>query len=506
MSTLVSVKGSPFLRRGWRNERLEQDAGLNKKHIPRVVIAGVSSGSGKTSITMGVLKALRDSGIRAVPYKVGPDYIDPGHLSAAAGIPCRNLDPILMGESGMTSSLAANTSEGSLAVIEGVMGLYDGKGDTSSEGSSADIAKRLKAPVIVVLDASASAQTVGAVALGMKLYDPDLPLAGFIVNKIGSPRHFKMVRKAVEDAAGLPVFGYMPKQREVKLPERHLGLVAAWEEASRRELLDSISQLGNEVLQFIDCKAITACAEASPPLEINESVKRGSLMWADLLGQPIRQSKPPLRLGIAWDSAFHFYYEDNLDILRALGAELVRFSPREDACIPDNLDGIYFGGGYPELHAEKLSENTGMISSLRMAAEQTMPIFGECGGLMYLVEALHTDGKRWPMAGLLPGEIKMTGKLSVLGYHTGRTLQDSLIGPAGTSMPGHVYHWSNFISSHATDEWVLELENAAGEFQFDGLSKGSCFASYLHMHFAGAAEPAKALITAMHTYHTEYSL
>lgn len=452
---------------------------------------------------MGLLKALSDSGIRAIPYKAGPDYLDPGHLSTAAGIPCRNLDPILMGESGMTASLAANTPEGSLAVIEGAMGLFDGKGGTSSEGSSAAIAKRLEAPIIVVLDASAPAQTVGAVALGMKLYDPDLLLAGFIINKTGSTRHFKMVRKAVEDAAGLPVFGSMPKQREGKLPERHLGLVASWEQESRRELLDSITRLGEEALQLIDCKAIIACAEASPPLEVSESATGSSLMRAD---QPIRHFRPSLRLGIAWDSAFHFYYEDNLDILRSLGAELVKFSPVEDACIPDTLDGICFGGGYPELYAEKLSGNTGMLSSLRKAAEQNMPIFGECGGLMYLVEALHTDGKRWPMAGLLPGEIGMTGRLSVLGYHTGRTLQESLIGPAGLSMPGHVYHWSRFISSHSPKEWVLALENAAGEIQFDGLSKGSCFASYLHMHFAGAAEPANALITAMHTYHTEYSL
>ena len=486
------------------------------KAIPRILIAGASSGSGKTSISMGLLRAFKNRGRDVRPFKSGPDYIDPGHLSLASGRECRNLDLILMGLEGVRASFSRNSSEGGLSLIEGVMGLYDGKGGISSLGSSADLAKRLKIPVLVIIDAGATAQTAGAVALGMKAYDPDLPLAGFLANKVGSDRHFAMVKRAIEDATGLPVFGEVRKQRDLAMPERHLGLVAAWEEEPRRRLEAVAEALSLEVEARVDLQALYAAAASAPPLELPESPELPSFELSGSCrpggsdsegtvpaGTPPEGAKP-LRLGLAMDRAFHFYYRDNLDILEALGAQLVAFSPLDDPGLPMDLDGIYFGGGYPELYARALSENSGMIEEIRVASREGMPIFGECGGLMYLSQHLITEGGRFPMAGLFPCEIEMGRKLSALGYHEGRTLCDSILGPRGTKMTGHIYRWSRLTSlnGEGSRSPLLALEKE-GEESCDGFLVRRSVASYLHIHFAGTMHVARSFLSSMADYRRE---
>jgi cobyrinic acid a,c-diamide synthase len=494
--------------------------------IPRFMIAGSSSGCGKTSITLGLITLLKEEGFDVSPFKVGPDYIDPGHLKSAAGKACRNLDPILMSPEGMVrrfiekslpeagavagaagaagaaeaagaSDSTGKNSSPAISVVEGVMGLYDGRGGTSPEGSSADVARQLSIPVLVVLDAGASAQTAGAVALGMKLYDPDTPVAGFIANRVGSERHFRMVKKAVEEATGLPLLGWIPKSKELMLPERHLGLVAAWEEedpGDPRSVVSVGQRFAALLREKLDIKALLKIAEAAPRLSAP----------AGRAGTP-STGTTAVRLGVAMDKAFHFYYQDNLDILESLGAELVPFSPISETKLPKELDGLYFGGGYPELHARQLSENTGMLSSIREASLSGMPIYGECGGLMYLARRLDTDEGSFPMAGIFDAEIEMGGKLSALGYHDAITRQNSILGPAGSKMTGHIYRWSRFRKLPEDPLWLFELEKGDKQ-SFDGFSVRRSVGAYLHIHFAGSPDGAVHFIQSCAEYRSGRSI
>jgi cobyrinic acid a,c-diamide synthase len=480
--------------------------------LPRFVIAGASSGSGKSTLTLALIEALHRRGYRPLPWKVGPDYIDPGHLSAAAGLACRNLDPVLMGEAGMVSSFIGHCNEAcrkepkSLAVIEGVMGLFDGRGGISSEGSTASVAKSLSAPVIVVIDAGAAAQTAGAVALGMQQFDPDCPVAGFIANRIGSDRHFSMVRRAVEGATGLPVLGWLPKSSMPSMPERHLGLVAAWEEEGRHRLSSLLRILGDAAAEHIDLDALLAIAASASSLT---PIRGESVDGIDISGSSggkadravagIGTDTPSPCIAVAMDDAFHFYYQDNLDMLESLGARIVPFSPLSASRLPDGCDGVYIGGGYPELHAERLSANRTMIESIRAASFDNMPIYAECGGLMYLCRRLFVGGKGYPMVGLFDTEIEMGNKLSALGYHKARTLRPSVIGPAGMELVGHIYRWSNMVKGPSETEWLFRLDKE-GTIGFDGLSVRRSTAAYLHLHFTGVPEPARHLVAACREY------
>lgn len=485
--------------------------------VPRCMIAAASSGSGKTSITMGLLRLLSRKGHAVHPFKTGPDYIDPGHLELAAGKPCRNLDPFLMGHGGMmdsfirplalsgeSSETGAAESNKQIAVVEGVMGLYDGR-SASGEGSSAELAKMLGLPVIVILDAAASAGTVGAVALGMKLYDPEVPVAGFIANRIGSPGHYGMVKEAVEGATGLPLLGYLPKRKDVAMPERHLGLVGAWEDAS--PLLKVVETVADLLEEHLDLDRLLAVAAAAPSLEKPAPDPPGREPF------PVRPMVNGVRIALARDEAFCFYYRDNLEILQLLGAELVPFSPLGDQVLPEGISGIYFGGGYPELHAETLANNQPMLEAIRGASQAGMPIYGECGGLMYLVKTLSTRDGSFSMAGLFNLEIEMGRNLSALGYYQGQSCRDTLIGPSGTSMKGHIYRWSrirtpgdpgNFgdtggLEPREAELPVLELQRR-GEISHDGFAVRNSYAGYLHVHFAGSPEPARNFLRAAEAF------
>lgn len=454
-----------------------------KKRIPRIIIAAASSGSGKTTITMGLIRFFVSKGIPVYPFKIGPDYIDPGFHTLCAGRPCYNLDTVLMGETNVIECLVEHSHEEGIAIIEGVMGLYDGKMGTEISGSTAEVAKLTQTPVIVIIDAKAAAQTIGAIALGMKLFDPDCPVAGFILNRIGSERHFNMVKEPVEEATGLPVVGWLPKTSDMLFPKRHLGLVAAWEKHNPEApdhpvaMADKISSL---IKGSFNCEKLIELAEKTAPLE-------------DDTKDVFRYSRKKIRIALAMDNAFHFYYQDNLDVLESLGAQLVTFSPVSCSSLPENICGIYIGGGYPENHAHELEENSSIQEAFCKAVDAGMPVFTECGGFMFLAKAIVINDKAYTMTGIFNIKIRMTQKLSAMGYYTGITSSDSILGPAGLSVSGHIFRWSKLLPDQAHPPSLFKLEKA-GRILYDGYQYKNAIGSYLHIHFKGTPEVARNFV------------
>ncbi|HLX38319.1 MAG TPA: cobyrinate a,c-diamide synthase, partial [Candidatus Binataceae bacterium] len=343
----------------------------NGINIPRVVIAATGSGVGKTTATVALIGALRARGLKVAAFKCGPDYLDPTYHRRAAGANSHNLDGWMMGREAVLATFARATRGCDLAIIEGMMGLYDSATPTGDEGSTAEIAKWLDAPVLLVVDASGMARSIAAMTLGYANFDPALKVAGVICNRVGSRGHLEILRQASSD---VPVVGGLPGDAEIAFPERHLGLRAADDDAVPQRLFDAWSNFASE---WLELDAILSIARSAPELPPDHIVK------------PNGHRPTICRIGLAWDDAFHFYYEDNLRRLEEAGAELVRFSPSHDETLPE-VDGLYFGGGYPEVLVRELSVNHRMFDHIRRFAESTRPIYAECGGLMYLAEAIRT--------------------------------------------------------------------------------------------------------------------
>ena len=441
----------------------------------RIVIAAASSGAGKTSFTLGLLGALRARGLRVGAFKAGPDYIDTQLHAAVLGRPSRNLDIRLMGSGAVLASLARNGSGNALSVIEGVMGLYDG----STLGSStADLAVLTSSPVILLVDASASAESAGAVALGFASYRRDVRLAAVVLNRIAGEGHYRSARDSVAKATGLPVLGYLPSDPALALPERHLGLV---EPGDSPDFGRATAALAAAVEAHVDLDALIAVAESAPSLDAAGPAaprREGAGGAAGAGGRAVR-------VAVARDPAFSFYYEDNFDAMRDSGLEPVFFSPLADSALPPDSSGLYLGGGYPELHAASLGRNVAMCDSIRRAAEAGLPVFAECGGYLYLLGSLEDlEGSPHPGCGILPGRARMGKGLAALGYREGRTRRASVLGPAGTVLSGHVFH----VSTVEGAEGILSLrppaEVASPAPELDGSARGSVFGSYLHLHFA----------------------
>lgn len=412
-------------------------------------------------MTVALISALRARGLIVQPFKVGPDYIDPSHHSAAAGRASRNLDSYFLTRSRLTECFQRASRGADIAIIEGVMGLYDGRGVTDGEGSTAEVAGWLEAPVILVVDGAKMARSAAAVVLGFQQLDRRVNLAGVIVNNVGSVRHAEMLTTAIESVTGVPVVGAVPRDPAITVPERHLGLLMA------RELpqLDTWAELGEG---YLDIGRLLAIAAEAPDLP----QARAELFPA----APVARRA---RIAIARDDAFAFYYDDNLDLLAAYGAELVPFSPLADDRVPD-AGAIYLGGGYPELHAGKLATNSAMFASLRSAAARGVPIYAECGGLMYLAESLIApDGARHTMCGILPGVSTMQPRPK-LAYVEVEALQDSLFLRKGVRLRGHEFHYS---SLPRLDEDSAAYRMFTPEQRLEGFAVGSVFASYVHLHF-----------------------
>lgn len=448
-------------------------------NCPRIVLAGTNSGSGKTTVTMGLAAALSARGLAVQPFKAGPDYIDPGFHSAAAGRPCRNLDTMLLPRGRLLELFSRSTAGADIAVIEGVMGLFDGAGALDERGSTAHLAKILAAPVVLVVNGKAMARSAAALVAGFARFDRNVPVKAVIFNNLGSEGHYRILREAVEAETGIPVLGYLPRCESIALPERHLGLTPAAEHGAIGELTERVRRLAEE---HIDIDRLVSLAGAAPDLPAFS---------------PSLFSSPPaarVRIAVALDEAFHFYYRDNLDILENLGADLLPFSPLRDRDLPAGTEGVFIGGGFPEEFAETLGKNASLREAMRTAAEEGLPVLAECGGLMYLAERLEDrQGALYPMAGVFPGVTRMGKGLQALGYCTGRLERSVLPGVKGTTLKGHLFHWSLYDSEGNDHLLSLSLEKNGKVFR-DGPAVKNAFASYLHLHFGTNPAPARRFL------------
>lgn len=449
----------------------------------RVVIAGTASGVGKTSVMIGLTRALRRRGLRVAVFKCGPDYLDPTYHTRAAESACHNLDGWMMGQDAVRDTFARVTGDAEIALIEGVMGLFDGRTPTGEEGSTAEIAKWLKASVLLVCDASGMARSVAAMARGFASFDPELQLAGVICNCVGSRGHLDLLRKATGGSP--PVIGGFTEDAALAFPERHLGLHAAGRGA---ELEAQLEAWGNRASEWLDLDAIVALARTAPPLAARPPAEPSGV-------RALR-----CRIGIAQDDAFHFYYEDNLWRLEQLGVELVPFSPIDDSELPA-VDGLYFGGGYPELHAQALSDNEQLRREIARFAAGGGPVYAECGGLMYLSSAIRTlDGQAHAMVGLVPGEAEMQPKLQALGYVEVETQVPTLLGGAGLRFRGHQFRYSE-LRLHAPVDPVYSLRRGRdGQVTREGYRINNTLASYVHAHWASNPLVARGFVDACAQY------
>ncbi len=447
-----------------------------------MVIAGERSGVGKSTITVGILLALKERGLDPQPFKSGPDFLDPMHHSVLLDRRSRNLDTWMFPDA--VPELFARASEGAgISVIEGVMGLYDGYDGRSEEGSTAHLSKVLKAPVILVLDASASARSVGAVALGFQQYDPYADVRAVIFNNVGGKRHLDMLRDSLR---GIDCLGGIPKDADIKLESRHLGLVPAEENLDR----DRYERIRVLIEENLDIGRLMEIANSAPEL--------------DIVVPDARPAQTKARIGVARDEAFNFYYEDNFQYLRDAGAELVFFSPLRGE-VPD-VDGLYFGGGYPEMFAEQLDSNESVRAKVKQLSDEGMPIYAECGGLMYMCAGLTTlEGARYDMTGVFDAEVRMTEKLQALGYVEAKVIRDNVLAKVGDATRGHVFHYSK-VFGHDIGAFAYDLNKEEGiEASMDGFVKNRTLASYTHLHFGSSPEWAQNFVTACRAYSEDVS-
>jgi cobyrinic acid a,c-diamide synthase len=436
-----------------------------------VLLAGTHSSVGKTTVTVGLLSALRRLGVRVAPFKAGPDYIDPTLHALAAGRPSRSLDAWLFPAPALVGVLQRGMRGADLAVIEGVMGLFDGIGSTQ-EGSTAAVARTLDAPVLLVLDVFGMSTTAAAVVLGCQHMQPGVRLAGVILNRVGGDVHAASTASAIRDATGLPTLGSLPHDPRLAIPERQLGLIPASENGLSPATLERLTDL---VVQRFDLRAIQGIAASAAPLEPALATEVAPI-----------DTVPAVRVGVARDRAFGFYYADTFDVLADLVAEVVPFSPLDDRCLPADLDAVYLGGGFPELYAHEIATNDGMRQSLETLVRRGAPLYAECGGLMALGQMLVTgDGQRLAGFGLLSLVSRMTHDRLTIAYREVEALQPTALLDRGERMRGHEFHWSTADPPPAAAAaYRLLPENI-----LEGYCVGSILASYVHLSFAASPAP-----------------
>jgi cobyrinic acid a,c-diamide synthase len=436
---------------------------------PRIVIAGVASGAGKTTIATGLMAALRALGMRVANAKVGPDFIDPGYHALATGRPPRNLDSWICGEAAIPGLAGRAASGADILVVEGVMGLFDGAADGQPEASTASIARLLDAPVLLVVDASSMSGSVAALVHGYCTFDPSVRVAGVVLNRVGSPGHETLLREALQPL-GVPVLGTLRRDDSFTWRDRHLGLIPVVEASD--ETRRSIGRLAEAITLSLDLNAIVQMARSSPERQVG--------------APPAPHRVGNARVAVAAGPAFSFVYEDNLEALQAAGAELLPFDPRHDPSLPDGATALYAGGGFPEVFVAGLSENRRLQEDLRTKAGDELVIWAECGGLLWLSRSL--DGH--PLTGLVPADGTMSDRLT-LGYRTAELQVDSPLGAAGDRLRGHEFHYSSLSPSGS----ALTLRSRAGE-TLAGFASPRLFASYLHLHLGNDPHRAERFVSA----------
>ncbi len=430
-----------------------------------VVIAGTHSGCGKTTITLGLMAALRGQGLRVQPFKAGPDFIDTGLHRLCAGRASRNLDLWMCGTDYVKDCYLRHSSGADISIVEGVMGLYDGNNSTYN------LASVLGLPIVIVVDVYGMAESAGAVVRGFMEYDKERLIKGVIFNRVGSERHLDRIRR---ESFGLEFVGSMPREGDFTIPSRHLGLVVAEENPLCD---DSVKSLANTVSTHMDME--TFLGISGGPRTLSSSSDYNTVAPTDW------QSK---KVAIAYDRAFCFYYEDNIDMLNALGAQITRFSPLEDKSLP-LADLIYIGGGYPELYAERLSENKNMLDSIREWSNSGMPLYAECGGMMYLSKGIYDLQDRYfQMVGIFQFTTKMNSRLSRLGYREIEFKQDCLLGKKGLRFRGHEFHYSNILDKTGLDNIYLAKDNDGRTVDALGFGFKKTLCSYVHLHFGSNRE------------------
>ncbi|MBD2092676.1 cobyrinate a,c-diamide synthase [Microcoleus sp. FACHB-1515] len=437
-----------------------------------IVLAGTSSGVGKTTIAIAMLAYLRQHRVQS--FKVGPDYIDPMFHTYVTGRPCRNLDPLLTAPQYLQDCFAHHSFGMEYALVEGVMGLFDGAGGTET-ASTAQVAKLLNLPVVLVVDCGRLSRSIAAIVHGYRTFDPAVNLAGVILNRVASDRHLEILQSALEPLE-TPILGVVRRQDDIVIPDRHLGLIPTEELPQLADVIDRLANLARSSFDWSRLLPLLTPIPRSPTSQPSTS-----------------QPSSPIRLGIARDRAFNFYYADNLDLLKQQGAELVFWSPIAES-LPPNLQGLYLGGGFPEVFAAELAENQAAIDSVRRAIAAGMPTYAECGGLMYLAEAIEDfDGAVWPLVGALPTKAMMSARLT-LGYRQAIALQDTVAIAAGQQVWGHEFHRSRL--SIQSEQAIYQLESYLSDQppQFDGWQTRSIHASYVHLHWGASPEiPARFL-------------
>ncbi|MBD3167802.1 cobyrinate a,c-diamide synthase [bacterium] len=456
---------------------------------PAITVAGLGGDSGKTLVSLGLAAAWTQAGHRVAPFKKGPDYIDAAWLSLAAGVPCRNLDTFLMEQETILSTWSRAVKAARFALTEGNRGLYDGLNAEGSH-STAELAKLTGSPVLLVVNVTKMTRTTAAIVLGAKLLDPDVDLLGVVLNNVGGKRHQRVATEAVEAATGVPVIGAIPRIRdeETMIPGRHLGLITTDEHPEAQCAIETARSAVEEHLDL-------------PKLEMlmrERTVEVGTSR--DETATPTeRHAGDSVRIGVIRDAAFPFYYPENLEALEARGAKLVTVSALNDEALPDGLHALYVGGGFPETHAERLAANRTFHASLREAADKGLPIYAECGGLMFLCRSIEWQGRTYDMTGVLPLEIAWTDRPAGHGYTRGMVDAENPFYPVGTELRGHEFHHSRVSEVHGDlrEMTTIRLHKGAGVGDHrDGLTRGNVLALYTHIHAAGTPEWADGLIRA----------
>jgi cobyrinic acid a,c-diamide synthase len=457
--------------------------------FPRILISALRGGAGKTILSIGIIAAWKKLGKKISSFKKGPDYIDAGWLALAAGRPCYNLDTFLTQKEHILQSFFLHSIKGDISVIEGNRGLYDGI-DIQGSTSTAELAKLLQTPVILCIDCTKSTRTMAAAVLGCMTFDPDTQIKGVILNRVAGPRHEKVLRKNIEHYCDIPVLGAVPKLDWQNFPERHMGLLPTPEHGWAKDSIQAASQIAG---QYLDLEALAAVAGDAGPLPVSAALQENILAESESLLDSDPKLRP--RIGIIKDSAFQFYYPENIEAIGAAGAEIIFISPLASDTIPP-IDALYIGGGFPETHAQQLAQNVTFREQLKSLAKHGLPIYAECGGLMYLGEELVLDETSFPMAGVLPVVFGFSKKPQGHGYTVVTVEQPNPYFKVGTELKGHEFHYSRVVKWRGTDkDLAFNMKRGAGFIHNrDGVCYKNVLATYTHIHALGTPSWAKAMV------------
>ncbi len=446
-------------------------------NIPRLVLGGTNSRAGKTVISIGLMKALAERGLVVQPYKVGPDFIDPSYHDFVTGRRSRNLDGFMMRDEDILECFARNARGADIAIIEGAMGLFDSHDAIDERGSTAHVAKVIGSPVVVIANVERISRSAAALVTGYKVFDKELDVRGVILNRLGSEKHIEHARGAVEQLAGMRVYGALPRDAKVEIPERHLGLVPAYERERIDELFD---YLGSFMEEHLDIDGLVETAGRAK--ELGEIEENPLFMK--------KKEKPEVRVGVVRDGVFTFYYQDNIDALERLGARIVYIDSINDTHLPE-VDALYIGGGFPEVFAGELEKNEGLREDIRKFCAAGGPVYAECGGLMYLGKDIEVNGRRYEMAGFLPIRTKMGKSFRALGYTIAESVMDNPISKKGDLLVGHEFHHSE-VEVLGDVKYAYKMLRGKGIFeQKDGILKGNTLAAYSHVHILSHPKMAK---------------